>query len=154
MNSKAMVKAVRAAQGHPDGPEILGALREEPARQNMLAAAARGLPPISAVGDMLERRFSAALTSPSARQFIGVCIAGIMAEAGYEVAQTRARAIGAGPFKTGATYRRISERAADERPTDRDDALERMIAALTYSQARRALAALQVNFRELFNDAD
>ena len=119
----------------------------------MLAAAAKGLPPISAVGELLERRFSDALAAQSTRQFIGVCIAGIMAEAGYEVAQTRARVSGAGPFKTGATYHRTSARVVNKENAARDDALERMIAALSPSQANRVLLSLQANFPELFDEA-
>jgi hypothetical protein len=140
-----MIKALRAAQGRPGGAAILDILREEPVKQSLLTAAASGLPPISVVSDVLDQRFPGLLASSSARQFVGICIAGLMAEEGYEVAPSRARLHGAGPFKTGACYR-----PAHERATDRDDAVERMIAALTPSQARRALASLQTNFPELF----
>jgi hypothetical protein len=140
-----MIKALRAAQGRPGGAAILDILREETVKQSLLTAAASGLPPISAVSDVLDKRFPGLMASSSARQFVGICIAGLMAEEGYEVAPTRARLHGAGPFKTGAVYRLARERA-----TDRDDAVERIIAALTPSQARRALASLQSNFPELF----
>jgi hypothetical protein len=144
-----MIKALRAAQGRPGGATILDILREKTVRQSLLTAAASGLPPISVVSDVLEQRFPGLLASSSARQFVGVCIAGLMAEEGYEVAPTRARLHGANPFKTGAVYRPARERAAD-----RDDAVERMIAALTPSQARRALASLQSNFPKFFQEGD
>jgi hypothetical protein len=140
---KPMIKALRAAQGRPGGAAILDILREEPVKQSLLTAAASGLPPISVVSDVLDQRFPGLLASSSARQFVGICIAGLMAEEGYEVAPSRARLHGAGPFKTGACYR-----PAHERATDRDDAVERMIAAEIKEELEDKIKDLETDLRE------
>jgi len=144
-----MVKAIRSAQRQPEWQKVLELLSSEPVQHDMIAAAAKGLPPISAVGRILSERFPDSTTSNAARQFIGVCIAGVMAEAGYEVAQSRARVSDAGPFNSGATYR-LARAAEPGRGEDQDDALERMISALTRPQAQRALAALRARFPDMF----
>ena len=55
-------------------------------------------------------------------------------------------------FRTGAVYRRVAK--GTERQLKRDDALERMLGALTDSQARRAADTLKRRFPSIFAPAD
>jgi hypothetical protein len=104
------------------GPEMLEAVLSMEA--DIVAAAEQDVPPVSAISEELLRRFGKELKSITVRQFIGTVVKAILADRGFEVAQTGIRLPKDKVFTTGAAYRK----AAVAREGDSEDILRRAFA--------------------------
>lgn len=143
VETRAALRAQRLAARVSNGDEIFATLRD--ALPQMVQAAERSLPAVTAVSATLSKKFPEDMASTSVRQFVGLAIRAIMEGAGYEVAQQGIRVKDDQLFTVGAVYRRRSaEKGALE-----DDALARMLKALSPEQARRASQILRQNFPQL-----
>lgn len=142
LETRSGLRAQRLAANVSNGEAILALLRKS--LPEMLAAADRSLPAVTAVSAALARKFSADMAHTPVRQFVGLAIKAIMEEAGYEVAQQGVRINDDPLFTVGAVYRRRAQAQADAT----DDPLAQMLNALSPTQARRAFIILANRFPE------
>ena len=143
METRSGLRAQRLAANVSNGEAILALLRKS--LPEMLAAADRSLPAVTAVSAALARKFAADMAHTPVRQFVGLAIKAIMEEAGYEVVQQGVRINDDPLFTVGAVYRQRP--AVEESPND--DPLHQMLTALSPHQARRAHRILMERFPEL-----
>ncbi len=139
-----MQRAERAATALVRGDEILETLKA--ARPKLIASAKQSRPPVAAVSALLLERHGVEVKQTPVRQFIGLAVRAILEEAGFEVAYTGVRIKDDPVFRTGSVYRLRSD---DNDAPEADDALDRMMKALTPDQARRAFTALLRHFPDL-----
>lgn len=136
-----MKRVERAATALSCGKEILELLHAN--RAEMIAVAKQGRPPVTAVSQKLLDAFGDRVKDTPVKQFVGLAIRAILEEAGFEIAYSGAKIPSDRLFSAGSVYR---AQAGHQDVTPVDDALERMLCALTPSQARRALNTLTQAF--------
>ena len=100
----AAVRLRRSAHALVRGSEILEAILSM--EERIVAAAEQDIPPVSAISDDLLERFGEDLKAITVRQFIGTVVKAILADRGFEVAQTGVRLPKDKVFTTGAAYRK------------------------------------------------
>jgi hypothetical protein len=144
MRSKSMIRVERAAAAIPDGPAILESVKA--ARPELIAAAKQGRPPVAGISQMLLDKFGSEVRALRVKQLVGLASRAILEEAGFELTHSGVRIPGDPLFTTGSVYRL---RADNQDAQQLDDALERMLMALTPSQASRAFHALLKTFPHL-----
>jgi hypothetical protein len=149
MSAKSMRRAERAATSLVAGEAILATLKNEQTR--LVAAAKQSRPPVAAVSGILMKKHGDTVMELPVRQFVGLAVRAILEEAGFEVAYTGVRINGDPVFRTGSVYR---PRTDDHEAPQQDDALERMLRALTPGQAARALRVLVRQFPNLLDESD
>jgi hypothetical protein len=108
-----------------------------------VAGAEAGVPPVSALSAELYDRFRPEITNPAVKQFVGLCVRAVLDEAGFEVDQPGVRLHKDRVFITGSTYR---PKTQETQVSASDDALDRMMRALSEEQALRAAASLERTF--------
>lgn len=145
MESKAALRAQRLAASVSNGDAIFATLRD--ALPQMIQAAERALPAVTAVSDTLSKKFPEDMASTPVRQFVGLAIRAIMEGAGYEVAQQGIRVNEDPLFSVGAVYRR----RADAKSEGEDDPLVQMLTALSPTQAKRAFQILAQKYPDLLS---
>jgi hypothetical protein len=104
-----MTRARRSAAAVRRGPEILEFLLSDEARKALKGAAEKGEPPVTAVSDVLLKRFRKDMEFPPVRQFAGLVIRAVLEEEGFRVAQSGVRISRDEIFRTGAVYEPISD---------------------------------------------
>lgn len=119
LRKSAAVRLRRSAHALVRGPEILEAVLSMEAQ--IVAAAEQDIPPVSAISEELLRRFGKHLKATAVRQFIGTVVKAILADRGFEVAQTGIRLPKDKVFTTGAAYRK----AAVTKQVEGEDILRR-----------------------------
>ena len=143
MPSRAMRRASRSAPALLQGEEIFRFVTGKSTRKKLVAAAAEGLPPVSAISADLRERFEAAqIKRPVIKQFVGLCVRAVLEEEGYEVYRTGVRLHRDPVFTTGSVYRPVQLENRAKTAT----AVERMLTALTESEALLAARALERAF--------
>jgi hypothetical protein len=142
--SRAMRRAERAAAALVNGQAILETIKA--ARRDLIAAAKQSRPPVAAVSALLLESHGAEIKQTPVRQFIGLAVRAILEEAGFDVAYTGVRIKDDPVFRTGSVYRPHTD---DNDAREADDALDRMMKALTADQAQRAFRALLRHFPDL-----
>ena len=126
----------RSAAALTDGPAILASLQEPKARQALVIAASKGVPPVSGVSEMLLGKHGDTVKLLPVRQFIGTAVKAILAEEGFEVAETGVRLPRDPVFTTGAVYRRITP----INPTKAKlDLLDRIVSTLEPAELHRLI---------------
>jgi len=139
-------RVYRASRAEPRGSEIVALLKAPDVRSELIKAADAGVAPVSALAPFLTGRFQPDLLAQhSVRRFIGLVCSAVLAEEGFEVAQTvrlRENPI----FVTGAVFRRVPAPASNA-----TDVLERMLMSLTKEEKHRALKLLQADLEQLHN---
>lgn len=125
-------------------------MRQKRVRERLVKAAKLGVPPVSAISNDLLERFMPQIKLLIVKQFVGLCIKAVLAEEGFEVSQTRVRVYKDKLFTTASTYEQVKQETDTAGSMDAagssDDALERMMAALSEQQALRAAQALERAF--------
>jgi hypothetical protein len=147
-----MIRVQRAARAVIHGPEILALIIRPDTRKALVAAAETGRQPVSEISTLLQDNFPGDTELIPLRQYAGLCVRAVLEEEGFEIAASGVRMTRDPVFRTGAIYRRVA--TGTERRLQRDDALERMLGALTDSQARRAADTLRRRFPSIFAAAD
>ena len=143
METRAALRAQRLAARVSNGDAIFATLRD--ALPQMIQAAERALPAVTAVSPTLKKKFPDDMASTPVRQFVGLAIRSIMEAEGYEVAQQGVRVNDDPLFSVGAVYRK---RAIETAEGD-DDPLAQMLSGLSPTQARRAIQILTQKYPEL-----
>jgi hypothetical protein len=115
----------RQARGFGSGLRILSELERPEMSRRMADTVDTGVPAVSAVADILTRKFPDDMENPSVRRFVGAAINSIMSEMGFEIARSGAR-VRAGGFTVGSVYRRSGKPEAGD-----VDVLRRVLDALT-----------------------
>ena len=138
-------RAERAAATLVKGPEILETLKTR--RRDLIASAKQSRPPIAAVSEMLLENFGPEIKRLPVKQFIGLAVRAILEEAGIEVAYSGVRISDDPVFTSGSVYK-VRSNEGNGAPHI-DDALERMLKALTPDQATRAFRVLRRYFPHL-----
>jgi hypothetical protein len=135
-----MVRARRVARNVPKGAEVLEFLSGAKGRKLLVATAADGDPPVSAISGELAKILSAKdLKLTPVKQFVGLAVRAVLEEEGYEVARTGVW-LGDDPvFSTGAVY----QKSAQPRAADADDFLERFVEMLSEAEMGRAVELIQ-----------
>lgn len=149
MSAKSMRRAERAATSLVNGQAILETIKA--ARRDLIAAAKQSRPPVAAVSETLLCKHGTEIKATPVKQFVGLAVRAILEEAGFEVAYTGVRINGDPVFRTGSVYR---PRTDDHEAPQQDDALERMLRALTPGLAARALRILVHQFPNLLDESD
>lgn len=123
-----MVRARRAARNVPKGADVLEFLNSAKGRKLLVATAAAGDPPVSAISGDLTKILSAKdLKLTPVKQFVGLAVRAVLEEEGFEVARTGVW-LGNDPvFSTGAVYQKVSKPSADAA----DDLLGRFVEMLS-----------------------
>ena len=137
--SKAMRRVIRSARALHDGPRILELIQQPRTRERLIAAAASGAPPVTAISGRLMEVVGArnAKLSP-VKQFTGLCIRAVLEEEGFQVAAKGVRVSNDPVFQTGSTY----ERAPIEKTT-KPTFWERFAESLTPDEAKELLRVLR-----------
>jgi hypothetical protein len=143
-----MTRVEKVATALPNGREILELLNAS--RAEMIAVVKQGRPPVTAVSQRLIDAFGDQVKNTPVKQFVGLAIRTILEEAGFEIAYSGAKIPNDRLFSAGSVYR---AHAGHHDATPADDALERMLCALTPSQARRALNTLTQAFPYLRSES-
>jgi len=137
--NRAMQKARRMARSVPRGDELLELVTSSHSRRKLISAAEGDFPPVSAISeDVIALLGGEAAQCLLVRQYVGLCVRGLLAEEGFELAKERVRIANDPVFKTGATYQRAPRAAAA-----RGGPIERMLGALTEAEMRGALRFLK-----------
>jgi hypothetical protein len=134
LRKSAEVRLRRSAHALVRGPEILEAVLSMEAQ--LVAAAEQDIPPVSAISEELRKRFGKHLKAITVRQFIGIVVKAILADRGFEVAQTGIRLPRDKVFTTGAAYRRV---AATQEVTGEDTlrrAFSNIVGGMTLPERR------------------
>jgi hypothetical protein len=126
-----MQRARRSARAVKYGPEILEFVQELKTRRLLVAAAATGAPPVTAISGKLQQLIGPEFAKLTPiRQFTGLCVRAVLEEEGFELAEVGVRLSKDPVFRTGAVYRRQSA-------SDSTDLLGRFAESLTDEEARR-----------------
>ena len=108
-------------------------------RQLLTEAAARGIPPVTAVSQPLIDLLGTAVLKPAvARQFAGLVTRAVLAEAGFAPIRSGVRVRNDPIFTAGAIY----AKSASE-PKSRDELLKRLLDSLTVEEMHWAVAYLR-----------
>jgi hypothetical protein len=143
MESKAMRRAVRSARAVIDGPRILEFIQDPKTRQKLITAAESGAPPITAIGGRLAQLVGAKdVKLQPVKQFAGLCVRGVLEEAGFQVAAKGVRVSHDPVFRTGSTYERIPA------ATKKASFLTRLVQCMTDREASEVLELLRKRRRE------
>lgn len=137
-----MTRARRLAASSPVGPELLDFLRRPEIVAKLRATAAKGTPPAAAVSADLLANFPSAIRDPALKRKVGVFIAGVLDEHGFDVARPNVR-MKDPLFTTGAVYKLRAQEAAPV------DLVSRFAAALTEEEAEQMLERLLKRFPAL-----
>jgi len=112
----------------------------------LVAAAERGELPAAAISDALLRVFGDKVRSPRVRQFIGLCIAAFLEEAGYEVARSGVRLPDNQLFTVATFFRRVPAKGTSRGSTS---LLTRWIDALTETELRLAAEKIEARLARI-----
>ena len=128
------------ARAFPGGNAILDFLCSAHGRQLLTEAAARGIPPVTAVSQPLVELVGTALLKPAmAKQFAGLVTRAVLAEAGYLPIRSGVRVRNDPLFTAGAVY---AKRFASQ-PKSGGELLHRLLANLTVEEMHSAVAYLR-----------
>ena len=144
LSTKAMRRASRSASAVVKGAEILNYVMQKSNRKKLVQAAKSDIPPVSALSNDLAEKFKPEIHKAIVKQFVGLCVRTALEEEGFEVSRTGVRLHKDKIFTTGSTYRPKGE--GGDQAQQSDDAIERMMAALSEQQALRAAQALERAF--------
>lgn len=109
MSDGIVVRARSFAESDPLRGRILEFLGGE-AREHLIAAAERGRVPIGEISQVLLDRFGReALASRTTRQFIGLAVGAVLAEAGYKLVRSGIRLPKDPLFAAGSLFRKVEE---------------------------------------------
>lgn len=134
------IQVQRSARTITNGPGILAEIHD--CRAEIVRAAAKGVPPVSAVSDRLKRLFPEEMQTAPARQFVGTAIKALLLDEGFEVHQSGIRLPRDPVFTTGSIYRRASK-IDDPAKRAVHDAFARMVKSLTLSEKKALLDVLE-----------
>src|SRR4051812_11877866 len=98
------VQVQRSARAITKGEDILAEVHRH--RSAIIEAAAKGVPPVSAVSHSLKRLFPVVMQTAPARQFVGIAVKALLLHEGFEVHQSGVRLPRDPVFTTGSIYRR------------------------------------------------
>ena len=108
--NRAMRRAERAAARLPSGTAIFVRLQRPDARHLMVAAARRGVPPVTGISALLVAEFPIAeLREYRMRQAIGIMVKAILLEEGFEKVRSGVRIKGDPIFSSGSVYLEIAD---------------------------------------------
>lgn len=141
MASKAMRRAERSAPAITHGSQILQLVRDPKIRARLVHAAELGSPPVTAISSDLRKLIGKKATrrlAPIIKQFSGLCVRGVLEEAGFQLVQRGVRISKDPIFKTASVYRRSDK--TEQPPTS---LLVRFINSLTDDEIIDALTLLQ-----------
>lgn len=132
---RGLAKARHSAKAFGESGE--GILRLVEANKRLLTQGAdEGVPPVSKIGAVLKAEYESEMKLLPVRQWVGSLVRAILAVEGYEVDQAGIRFTDP-VFKSGSTYRRISE------PNELDPALDSFLRRLVKVMTPSEKAALQ-----------
>lgn len=135
----------RSARAIRNGEEILAHVLS--CQAALVAAADRGVPPVSAVSKGLSEKFPQAMKAAPVRQFVGTAVKAVLVEAGYEVQQTGVRLPRDPVFTTGSVYRKATV-VADKGKAAVRDAFAHMVKGLTLSEKRILMDVVRISLGE------
>jgi len=139
------LRVKRSAQALKNGEKILAeVLLHERA---IVAAAERGVPPVSAVSITLKEKFPEDMKAATVRQFVGTVVKAVLLKRGYEVFQTGVRLPKDTVFSTGSVYRKAAV-VADKGKEAVRDAFAHMITGLTPQEKRILLDVVRTALGE------
>ena len=140
MGGKELTRVRRMARAFPGGPVILDFLCSTNGRQLLTEAAARGIPPVTAVSQPLVELVGTAVLKPAiAKQFAGLVTRAVLAEAGYVPIRSGVRVRNDPIFTAGAIY---AKRFASE-PKSGGELLKRLLDSLNVEEMHSAVAYLR-----------
>jgi hypothetical protein len=123
----------------PEGAAILDFLRSRVVRKLLVETAAAGNAPVGPLAGVLLKRFPSRLLGQSVvRQFIGLAVRAILAEAGYGPVRSGVRVPDNPLFSVGTIYARTAAQA----PVG-DAVLKRFLDTLSHQEAEWAVMYLQ-----------
>lgn len=99
--SKRWLRVERAAEALKNGQEFLALVRRH--NKELIRAAERGVPPVSALSDALDGIEHA--SDLPVRQFVGMAVRALLEENGFEVALSGVRLKNDKVFRTGSVYK-------------------------------------------------
>ncbi|MFC5357099.1 hypothetical protein [Azospirillum himalayense] len=137
-DSGASRKIRRAAKTLKDGQPIWEFLKEPDTRDLLIQGAEEGEPSVAYISSELLARFGTQVKEMPVRQFVGMAVKAVMAEAGYRVAETGVRIPEDPVFKSGAVYEKVEEEEEEEAADDAD-ILTAMLGGLDAKQLRRLI---------------
>ena len=135
----------RSASALAAGDQIVDYLTSADGRAKLIKAAKQGGIPATAVSEPLLRLLGAKMENLLHRQFAGRVIRAVLAEEGYEVAESGVRVPKDKVFSTASTYKEV-EPATDHAL---DPVLKAVIGALTEAQADAFIKGIFVRFPSL-----
>lgn len=140
LNITPSVRVWRSAQALKHGQKILTEtlLHEEA----IVAAAERGVPPVTAVSAILKKKFPSDMKAATVRQFVGTVIKAVLEKRGFEILQTGVRLPKDPVFSTGSVYRKAVP-VADEGEAAVRDAFAHMVNGMTLDQKRIMLSVVR-----------
>lgn len=146
MTERSMIRVRRMARAVPMGAPILDFMSSAEGRRRLTQAAARGIPPVTAVSQSLVELMGAeALKSAVVRQFCGLVTRAVLDEEGFVPIQAGVRIRNDAVFVTGSVYaKRVSSV-----PKSDDPVLKRMLDALTVDEMNWAADYLRQRIEEL-----
>jgi hypothetical protein len=123
----------------PEGAAILEFLRSPPVRKLLVAAAAAGDAPVGPLAALIVKRFRPRLLErPVVRQFVGLAVRSILAEAGYSPVRSGVRVPDNPLFSVGTIY----APTATQQPAG-DAVLKRFLDTLSRQEIEWTVAYLQ-----------
>jgi hypothetical protein len=136
---------LRAARTLTNGEAILEVVWSQ--RPAIIAAAERGVPPVSAISEALADQFRDDMDGAPARQFVGAAVKVLLAESDFEVLQTGVRLFRDPVFRTGAVYRK-AVKVQDPREAALRDVFGKMVRGLSLADQRILLDVVRTAIGE------
>jgi hypothetical protein len=146
MSDHAVKRVQRMARSVPGGILILDFLGSAEGRERLTQAAARGIPPVTAVSQPLTALLGAdALKAAVVKQFCGLVTRAVLAQEGFVPVQSGVRTRSDPVFTAGAVF---AKRLAIARKRE-DELLKRLLDSLSAEEMRWAVPYLRQRIEEL-----